>query len=274
MATLDCEAVIEQSIRSFAAQDYEKKELIIVDGASSDGTLSIIEKYRPVISVLISEKDEGIYDAYNKGVECATGEYVLFLGADDSFCNRHTLSKVASYIAKKNAPDLLSTSIFYIDKGWAYIEKKTALYSWKKGIAQGQPMIPHQGLYTKTAILREHPFRTDYEICADLEFYLYCCKSGKRIEYLEKATAFFDRQGISSTKWTERAEEENMILSSYGEKVTEDNGKSPIRRKIRQWIIDRKWGTVLLIRFRGFRIHRCGNEQCRWCDHNRKMIRG
>ena len=272
IASLNSGDVIEQAICSFMEQSYRNKELIVIDGGSVDGTPDIIEKYRSGISVYISEKDRGVYDAFNKGVLRASGDYVLFLGADDSFYNRNALGKVAKWIAKRDFPDLLSTQILYIDKSWAYIEKKTSLYNWREGIRRKQPMIPHQGLYTKRSILLEHPFSLEYKICSDLEFYAYCCNTEKRIEYVETVNAYFSRQGLTSKNDSIRNIEEMRILAAYGEMTGVDHQKSGMHRKLLRRMEERKIGMLLLIKLRGFRIHNCRNSHCRWCDYNRSRI--
>lgn len=274
IATKNCEGVIEQAICSFISQNYENKELIIIDGGSTDRTLSIINRYKTSIASLVSEKDDGIYDAYNKGIRIATGDYIVFIGADDAFYNRNTLRRVAKLAADRRFPDLLCTQILYIEKGWVYIEKKTILYGWEEGLHRNQPMIPHQGLYAKKSILLEHPFCTDYEICSDLDFYAYCCKQNKHIEYADIVTAHFSRQGISSGNWEKRQEEENRILEAFGEKIADARKMGNLRRKIRQCISEYRMGVILLTRFCKFRIHKCRNDHCRWCDHNRRRIKG
>src|SRR5690606_11151151 len=87
---------IEYTIRSVMKQTYANIEYIIVDGFSTDGTLDVIEKYREEIAILISEKDNGIYDAMNKGLNVATGDYVLFLNSGDELYEDMTLEKVFS----------------------------------------------------------------------------------------------------------------------------------------------------------------------------------
>ena len=278
IATLNCkndiEQDLEQAICSFANQDYKNKELIIIDGMSTDGTLSLIEKYKDVISRSVSEKDNGIYDAYNKGVQFASGDYVVFLGADDSFYNNTVLGKVAEWISEENMPDLLSTSIYYIDKGWAYIEKRSVLHGWEEGVKNKRPMVPHQGLYAKRELLLEHPFDTRYEICADLDFYAYCCSKNKRIVYKDRVTAYFSRLGISSRNELKTKKEEQKVLSAFGKTIKYNMAVSIRKTKLRKWIASHRLGMLLLIRFRGFRIHKCKNEHCRWCDYNRKRING
>ena len=83
--TYNAEKVLEDTIQSVIAQTYHHVEYIIVDGASKDGTLSIIDRYRPRIHTVVSEPDKGLYDAMNKGIRLATGDYLCFLNAGDSF---------------------------------------------------------------------------------------------------------------------------------------------------------------------------------------------
>ena len=77
--TYNAENVLEDTIQSVIAQTYHQVEYIIVDGASKDGTLSIIDRYRPRIHTVVSEPDKGLYDAMNKGIALASGDYLCFL---------------------------------------------------------------------------------------------------------------------------------------------------------------------------------------------------
>src|SRR5690606_30753578 len=85
---------IRYTLASVANQDYPNIEYIVVDGLSNDGTMEVIQEYRSHISTLVSEKDKGIYDAMNKGLKLATGDYVLFLNSGDELFANDTLSKV------------------------------------------------------------------------------------------------------------------------------------------------------------------------------------
>ncbi len=269
IATLNCQDVVEQAICSYITQKYENKELIVIDGESSDETVNILRKYETYITALIIEKDEGIYDAFNKGIGLATGDYIVFLGADDSFYCSNTLSKVASIIEREVYPDLLSTAVSCIEDGFLFINKKYYPLRLEYGIKYKRPMVPHQGLYAKKSLLSEHLFRKDYPICADFEFYLYCCKSKKRIVYNNVVTAYYSHQGMSSVNENKRREEANKILDLYKEKRLSIDYKSVLFRKIRQWLSTKKAGIIILVRFRNFKIHRCKNKKCRWCSYNR-----
>ena len=90
--TFNAEKVLERTLRSIKKQDYNNIESIIIDGASTDGTLKIVEKYSDVVTKWISEKDNGLYDAMNKGISLATGDYVWFLNAGDTICKSDVLN--------------------------------------------------------------------------------------------------------------------------------------------------------------------------------------
>ena len=90
--TYNCSKILKETLESCINQDYENVEYIIIDGASTDGTLGIINQYSENISFILSEPDKGIYDAMNKGIEHATGEWIFFLNAGDKFYSNKTLS--------------------------------------------------------------------------------------------------------------------------------------------------------------------------------------
>lgn len=90
--TYNCSKILKETLESCINQDYENVEYIIIDGASTDGTLDIINQHSENISFILSEPDKGIYDAMNKGIEHATGEWIFFLNAGDKFYSNKTLT--------------------------------------------------------------------------------------------------------------------------------------------------------------------------------------
>lgn len=104
---------IEDTIQSVVNQDYADIEYIIVDGGSSDRTLEIVERYGDSISTVVSEKDQGIYDAMNKGVALATGEVIGILNSDDFYSDNHVISGIAK--AFTNQTDAVYANLVYVD---------------------------------------------------------------------------------------------------------------------------------------------------------------
>ena len=108
--TKNSQKTIEKTIKSFISQDYKNKELILIDGKSSDKTISIIAKYRNKISKLITEKDKGIYDALNKGFKNSKGDIIGILHSDDKYNNEKVLSKIMKVFNNKNV-SLIHTNV-------------------------------------------------------------------------------------------------------------------------------------------------------------------
>ncbi|MDO4164372.1 MAG: glycosyltransferase family 2 protein [Bacteroides sp.] len=108
--TYNAKGTVEDTIQSVIAQTYHHVEYIIVDGASTDGTLDIIRRYRDRISTVVSEPDKGLYDAMNKGIRLATGDYLCFLNAGDSFHEDDTLQQMVHSLNNHYLPTGLTGS--------------------------------------------------------------------------------------------------------------------------------------------------------------------
>ena len=102
---LNSETTIEKTIKSVIDQNYRDMEYIIIDGGSSDKTLKILNKYKSNISKIISEKDQGIYDAINKGISLSNGEIISILHSDDYFYDNNVLNDVVKLFKKKSEID-------------------------------------------------------------------------------------------------------------------------------------------------------------------------
>lgn len=107
---------IEDTFKSIEAQTYENIEYIVVDGVSKDNTLEIAEKYKNIITHLISEKDSGLYDAMNKGITLASGGVIGILNSDDLYCDNNAIEKVMSMDNENEDLDSICVDIFYVDK--------------------------------------------------------------------------------------------------------------------------------------------------------------
>ena len=119
---------IEDAIESVLAQDYKNVEYIIIDGASTDGTLDIIEKYKNKIAKIVSEPDKGIYDAMNKGIKIARGDIVGFLNSDDLYIGNKALTKIADCFINQKI-DGCYGNLIYINR----LNKSMVTRYWKAG---------------------------------------------------------------------------------------------------------------------------------------------
>ena len=171
--TLNSEKFIEECISSVLSQDYQNIEYIIIDGKSSDNTLIKILKYKNSIAKIISEKDDGLYDALNKGLKEANGEYVGFLHSDDFFANDYVVSKVVEKF-KSADTDFVHSNLIIVNRN---NPKKIIrnlkvpnfnLFSLKIGI-----MPPHPTIYYKRSLCKiVGNYNLNYKIASDYDMLL------------------------------------------------------------------------------------------------------
>lgn len=193
----NAESIIEKTMRSILNQSYTDMEYIIVDGASTDGTLDIaynvINDYPNKIVRCQSEHDDGIYDAMNKGVTLANGEWVIFMNAGDSFYDTNTLAKVFNSIISKNFSAIFGNSRF-ID---VFSGEIKVVFSSTEGLGQYMPNC-HQSAFVRKEELLENPFRTDYKIISDFIFFYHLKKNNKQYLLIDDIIADYDANGLSS----------------------------------------------------------------------------
>ena len=147
-ACYNSELTIESTIQSVLEQDCSSIEYIIIDGNSTDKTLSIIEKYKSKIDLVISENDKGIYDALNKGIKNSSGDIIGFLHADDFFKSNNTLTNVLNSFS--DDIDMVYGDVEYVSK--ENLSKVTRYWksgNYKPGIFKWGWMPPHTGFFLK-----------------------------------------------------------------------------------------------------------------------------
>ena len=190
--TYNAEDLLEETLLSVINQTYKNIEYIIIDGGSTDNTLEIIKKYEEQISYWVSEADEGIYFAMNKGIKKATGEWINFMNAGDTFVDNTTIQKVMNNLDK-------DTELIYGD----HICDGTIGQVKDRKITRSMPCC-HQSLFVKTSLMKQYPYNTFYSISADYEFLLKMYTLGKKFKYIEEPLAKYLRNGFSDqnqTRW-------------------------------------------------------------------------
>ena len=183
--------LLEKTIRSVANQCYRSFEYIIVDGNSTDGTVDVIKKYETEISVWKSEKDNGIYDAMNKGVNMATGKWIFFLNAGDMFADENVLQKISSYLIAKY--DVVYGDILKHNKSGELYAKKSDSPGDRHKM-----YFCHQGVFCRTSICCEIPFDNAYSLSADFKFFKLVFLKGYRFKQTDIPITIFDTDGISN----------------------------------------------------------------------------
>jgi glycosyltransferase involved in cell wall biosynthesis len=180
--TYNAEATVQQCIESVIGQNYNNVQYIIIDGASTDNTQHIINKYRKFIDTYVSEPDNGMYDAMNKGIALADGDIIGILNADDYFADANVLANVAQafYESKR---EIVYGNIDYIDK------KGKVLRKWRsgqyhEGLFNWGWMPPHPAFYALRKLFDKHNvYSLHYGTAADYELMLRLVHRNKAETY-------------------------------------------------------------------------------------------
>lgn len=189
----NCVGTIEKTIRSVIGQTYSNLEYIIIDGGSTDGTLEIINKYKSHISVIVSEPDKGIYDAMNKGILVATGEWIHFRNSGDYFLSKHSVSDVFKDVIEEDV-DVIHGDCFYIYPN-GYQRRKPAILS--KSYKEDMPVL-HPATFVRARLHKKMPFDLNYRSAADYNFFFSLCEAGAHFHYVPIVIATFAIGGFSS----------------------------------------------------------------------------
>jgi len=197
IATYNSEYCLEYCLESIINQSYRSFELIIIDGKSTDCTVDILNKYDKYLTYWVSEKDDGIYDAWNKGLKVAKGQWITFIGSDDSFCP-DALIEYANYLNCLNdtGVEYISSKLDLVNKNRQLI--KTIGYPWDWKTCRLQNVVAHPGSLHKRELFEKYGlFDTKYKICGDFEFLL---RPGKDLKsaFLNKVTVEMQQGGVST----------------------------------------------------------------------------
>jgi len=189
----NCEDKIRKTIESLKNQDFNNYEYVIIDGASTDTTFSIVKEYEPLFSQIntYSENDNGIYDAMNKGIMAAKGEYIYFLNAGDIFYDNHVLSDMATSMYEKR--DIYYGKALIGDMVEQYPKRLSMFYLiWR------EKMVCHQSIFAKRFLFNEIQFDTKYKVCADRKWIIDCLKQGATYKYVSNVIVCrFEEGGVS-----------------------------------------------------------------------------
>lgn len=199
---------LEQTIRSVLAQTLRAYEFIIIDGGSTDGSVEVIRGNADGISYWVSERDNGIYHAMNKGVACAHGDYCLFINSGDCLYDDRVLERVSG---KDYREDILVGRV--VDAAGTELftppSRELSLYHLYSGT------LAHQGAFIRTDLLRRYPYDENLKIVADWKFFvetiiLHHCT----FRFIEERVARFDTEGVSTTHPEATWLEKEQVLST------------------------------------------------------------
>ena len=179
---------IDETIKSVLDQDYPNFEYIIIDGGSTDNTVKIINKYNKKIDILISEKDNGIYDAMNKGIDIASGEWVLFMNCGDNFFDSKVLSNIFLTPIDTDIKLIYGGCKVRSDWGDFKINVRPVGEIWKS--------FTHQSIFSRIELNRKFKFNLDFKAASDYNFIYTVFSKGYKITPLNMFIS--DIQYISS----------------------------------------------------------------------------
>ena len=187
--TYNAEAVLQRTLDSVSRQTYRDIEHLIIDGASKDGTMDLVSRYKvrdlPYEVRVVSEPDKGIYDAMNKGLRLATGEYIVFLNAGDTLHDEKTLDMVASSLqpaANSQQPAVIYGDTNIVDDEGHFLRKRHLSVpdnlTWRS-FKQGM-LVCHQAFYARLDIARDIPYDLQYRHSADVDWCIRVMKEAER----------------------------------------------------------------------------------------------
>ncbi len=188
---------IERTLKSVTEQTYQNIEYIIIDGASKDQTLDLVRKLSPEAKIL-SEPDKGIYDAMNKAIELATGDYLCFINAGDSFASSRTLQEIVEQLEIQAMPDIIYGDTMLIDKNGKNLglrrlrpPKDLSWQSFKNGM-----LVCHQSFYPRRELCPKYDL--NYRFSADVDWCIRIMKQAKSFLFIDKALSLFLNEGTTT----------------------------------------------------------------------------
>lgn len=205
---------LPRTIESVASQDYSDYEYIIIDGASTDGTLSLVNRYRQHISKIISEPDNGISDAINKGIEHASGEIIGLIHAGDMY-EPYTLSEVAEVSKRHPECDVIHGNISYADaNGNSLYDQKP---DFRDGIIWKKMPFHHPTCFVrKISYEKFGAFDVSYKVAMDYELMLRFHCRGAKFGYIDRKLAVMCLKGLSDRNWRQSISESRRAAIAHG----------------------------------------------------------
>lgn len=213
--TYNAEKLLENTMQSIFGQTYQHIEYLIIDGASTDGTTSIIEKYAHKLACWVSEPDKGLYDAMNKGLQKATGNYVWFINAGDTLYAPDTVEKIVSSLSAPLLPDVIYGETALVNAQYQFVGmrrlKAPEQLTWKS-FKMGM-LVCHQSFIVKRTIAPL--YNQTYKLSADYDWCIQCLKRSKVIYNTHQILSNFLEEGISSKNRKASLKERFHIMCHY-----------------------------------------------------------
>lgn len=240
-ATCNAATTLKESLSSVSSQTFHEVQHIIIDGESIDATISVASRF-PHISRIVSEPDNGVYDAMNKGIRLAEGEIVGILNADDFYSSSDVLGKVVK-VFENPAIDACYGDLVYVD----YSNTEKIVRRWKSGAFEAKRfywgwMPPHPTFFVRRSVYERYGlFNLELGSAADYEIMLrFLVKHKVNAAYISEVLVKMRTGGVSNASWRNR-----LIANRMDRKAWQVNGLKPYPwtlymkplRKISQWVV-------------------------------------
>lgn len=214
--TYNAASVIEPTLRSIMAQTYGNIEFLLIDGASKDNTVDVVRLSGIAVAHLVSEPDNGLYDAMNKGIEAATGDYLCFLNAGDAFHTPDTLERVVAAIAgETELPDVLYGETAEVDDEHRFVRMRRLQapeqLTWRS-FKQGM-MVCHQAFYARRTIVPMYDLK--YRYSADVDWCIKVMKQSKKMLNVHLTVVDYLQNGLSLQNHRASLIERFKVMSSH-----------------------------------------------------------
>lgn len=205
---------LKKTIQSVFSQSFHEFEYIIIDGGSTDGSSEIIKQHSEKITYWVSEPDKGIYNAINKGISKATGDYLIFLNSGDCFFDTNSIQNCYNFMTKFSGADIYYGDIFVVNTNGKgdYLKKlprNLDLNYFEKAT------INHQASLIKAELFKEFGlYPESYKLASDYWLFLKSLLNNKVYRYLDFPMVIYDNSGLSATNYESYKEEKEIIWKS------------------------------------------------------------
>lgn len=188
--------ILEETIRSVISQTYDNLEYIIIDGKSTDNTHNLLNKYRNHINKIVSEPDNGLYDAMNKGLNIATGDYVNFMNAGDFFCNPNVIKRFIEQVNHQYDVIYGDAIVINPDRSEKYEKPEEDV-----SIISRKPIYRHNASFTRLSLHKKYPFDLskikEYKHALDYDHIFKIWKAGAKFKHVPMPILKYERVGVS-----------------------------------------------------------------------------
>lgn len=201
---------LEKTIQGVLSQSYKNIEYIIIDGGSTDSTQNIIDKYADDIDYWISEPDNGIYDAMNKGIAAAKGDWIYFLGSDDMLYNNRTISDILEYLASDKS--VVFGNIMYANG--KCVKSRFNIFTLLHNT------VHHQSAFYNANLFKNWSFDSGLSLIADYELNLRIYLNKMKYRQIDRTIAICNQRGLSRSNLKQAFKETNVVRNKYVSGIT------------------------------------------------------